>query len=353
MAEPQPDVDRSAGDDASSLVFVLGPGRSGTSTMAGALTLSGYTVPQAIKGNATNPLGFFEPRWVVDFHRTYLRKADVSTLDTDPVALALLERAVAPTEVREELATWLRGRLAKNSHLVIKDPRMVWFKSLWLDVATELGVEPRFVIMLRHPAEVSSSRSTYYDAREVPAVAGWINVALLTERLTRGNRRSLVPYSQLTAEWRPELIRLRDHLDLPLDPPPETTPHPVDDFIDPSLRRMTPDWANVAAPVHLQELAERTFVELSRLAEEGESEAVHAALDSIAAEYAIVHADAVDLVGTTVRRARTDARRRGVRQARNAARAAREEEAATAPQRSGVAALGRRVVARLRSVVRR
>ena len=59
------------------------------------------------------------------------------------------------------------------------------------------------MIMLRHPAEVSSSRSTYYDAREVTAVAGWINVALMTERLTRGNRRALVPYSQLTADWRP------------------------------------------------------------------------------------------------------------------------------------------------------
>ena len=350
MTEPHTHV----ADDAPSLVFVLGPGRSGTSTMAGALSFSGYTVPQAIKGNETNPLGFFEPRWVVDFHRNYLRKADVSTLDTDPVALTLLERAVAGPEVREELATWLRGRLARNSHLVIKDPRMVWFKGLWLDVANDLGVEPRFIIMLRHPAEVSSSRSTYYDAREVPAVAGWINVALMTERLTRGNRRSLVPYSQLAADWRPELIRLREHLDLTLEPAPETAPHPVDDFIDPSLRRMTPDWTKVAAPAHLQELAERTFVELSNLAEMGESEGAYAALDAIAAEYAVVHADAVDLVGTTVRRARAESRKRGARQARAAARAAQvERSTAAAPAGGGLADLGRRVAGRVRSVVGR
>lgn len=322
--------------------------------MAGALAFSGYTVPQAIKGNKTNPLGFFEPRWVVNFHRRFLNKAGVSTLDTDPAALALLERAVAPPEVRSELLDWLRARLASDQRLVIKDPRMVWFKSLWLDVARELGIEPRFVIMLRHPAEVSSSRSTYYEAREVPAVAGWINVALLTERLTRGTPRALVHYSSLTSQWRPELVRMRDTIDLALDPGPEVSPHPVDDFIDPSLRRMTPSWDNVAAPAHLQELAERTFVALSRLADEGESDEVHVALDGIAAEYATVYSDAVDLVGAALRRARADARRKALRQA--AAKAREQAATATAPPRSPGATLtdlGRRVARKAKALTAR
>jgi hypothetical protein len=78
--------------DARGVVLVLGPGRSGTSTIAGALAHSGYHVPQAIKGNETNPSGFFEPRWAVNFHRRLLGKTGVRTLDTDPTALERIAR---------------------------------------------------------------------------------------------------------------------------------------------------------------------------------------------------------------------------------------------------------------------
>ena len=63
--------------------------------------------------------------------------------------------------------------------------------------------------MLRHPAEVSSSRSEYYNLRQVPGVAGWINVALMSEQLTAGSPRVLVRYGDLTADWRTQ-AELRD-----------------------------------------------------------------------------------------------------------------------------------------------
>jgi hypothetical protein len=204
-----------------SLAFVLGPGRSGTSTMAGALFHSGYHVPKAIKGNETNPVGFFEPRWVVNFHRRLVRSVGLRPLDQDPEAMRRLEGVLGDQKIRDELHDWLARRLERNGRLVIKDPRMVWFRDLWVDAATRLDVDPRFVIMLRHPSEVSSSRSQFYNSDQVAAVAGWINVALMTERLTAGSPRALVHYPQLTADWRTELTRLRDDLGLILDPPPE------------------------------------------------------------------------------------------------------------------------------------
>ena len=53
-------------------------GEAASSAMAGVLAHSGYHVPKAIKGNATNPSGFDEqPRWVVDFHRELLGRRHV------------------------------------------------------------------------------------------------------------------------------------------------------------------------------------------------------------------------------------------------------------------------------------
>lgn len=326
------------------IVFVVGPGRSGTSTMAGALAYSGYHVPQAIKGNETNPGGFFEPRWVVNFHKDTLRRVGVRTLDTDPDIGERMAKVAADDEVREKVRTWLAERLERHDRLVIKDPRTVWFTELWVSVAQELGVDPGFVIMLRHPSEVSSSRSEYYNTREVTGVAGWINVALLTEALTAGSPRAFVHYPDLTADWRPELIRARDLLGLRLDPAPEQSPHPIDDFIDPKLRRMKPGWENISVPVFLQELGDRTFDALSTLADQGESDAIADELDAIRSDYATLHEDSLALVNATMKRMRDEVARKATRRAR--ARARKQVQAAPPAGPDGL--LGR-VARRLRS----
>lgn len=324
------------------IVFVLGPGRSGTSTMAGALAHSGYTVPQAIKGNETNPSGFFEPRWVVNLHRRLLQRTGVRTLDTDPGALARMDAVTHDASVRAELRTWLTERLDQHDRLVIKDPRMVWFRDLWVSVAQELGVDPGFVIMLRHPSEVSSSRSEYYNAREVTGVAGWINVALISEQLTQGSPRALVHYPNLTSDWRTELVRIRDLVGVHLDPAPEQQPHPVDDFIDPTLRRMKPGWENISVPSFLQELGDQTFDALGEVADAGDSDATAARLDELRASYLTLHEDSLALVNASIKRLRDETQRRTAKRVRAKTQKRMEAEAAATP------GLARKVARRLR-----
>jgi hypothetical protein len=315
--------------------------------MAGALVHSGYRVPKAIRGNETNPMGFFEPRWVVNFHRRLLRSVGVRSLDTDPEAIRRLEGVLGDRKIRVELHDWLAPSLERHGRLVIKDPRMVWFRDLWVDAAETLDVDPRFVIMLRHPSEVSSSRSQFYNSDAVPAVAGWLNVALMTERLTAGSPRALVRYPRLIADWRTELTRLRDDLGLILDPSPEQRPHPIDGFIDPSLRRRKQSWADSSVPLHLQDLGDRAFEALGRLAEEGDSPEIAAALDALRAEYAQMYSDAAALVEPSIRRACEDTARR----VRQRTRAAVARRLAASPPPPDPASLPRRVVRRLRSSV--
>ena len=58
------------------LLLVVGVGRSGTSLMAGILCQLGFHIPQPeVKADETNPRGFGEPRWVVDFHTRLLQQA--------------------------------------------------------------------------------------------------------------------------------------------------------------------------------------------------------------------------------------------------------------------------------------
>ncbi|MEJ7689976.1 MAG: hypothetical protein WKF76_05825 [Nocardioidaceae bacterium] len=95
---------------------------------------------------------------------------------------------------------------------MVKDPRSTWMPPLWESAASRLDMPTSFVTMLRHPAEVIGSRSTYYakgDERsvrqfQVTSIARWVNANLLAERQTRGKTRAFVRYDDLIDElaWR-------------------------------------------------------------------------------------------------------------------------------------------------------
>lgn len=330
-----------------SLVMVIGPGRSGTSSMAGALAACGFHVPGAIRGNQTNPTGFFEPRWVVNLHKRLLEKAGVGTLDPDPAAIDRIARINQSPEEQRSVREWLEARFEENPRLVLKDPRMVWFHDLWVAAADQIGVTPGFVVMVRHPAEVSSSRSTYYASRDVGAVSGWINVALLSEKLTARSPRRFVHYPDLLADWRPELAEVARLLDVSLTPSPAERPHPVDDLIDPSLRRMSDGWDDVAVPPVLVDLAERTFARLHEESRIGGSVPADA-FDALRAEYAELHDFATVMTTTRSKRRNDEVRQRAARRARRQLRAELAAAAANVvPQISAKAGLVARVRDRL------
>lgn len=310
------------------IVIVAGPGRSGTSSFAGTLERLGLHVPEpAIKPNPTNPSGFYEPRWVVDFHNRLLERAAVRTLDISPDARIRAERVGAKAGVRAKLRSWLGDVLENQSRqLIIKDPRTTWFSQLWVETAREFDIEPGFVTMLRHPAEVSSSRQASYGkdradedrrADDIVRIGGWINVALDAERCSRGAARSFVRYTDLVADWRATLTGVGSALDLSYEPGLDVEPHPVDEFIDPSLRRIRVDWDDVDVPTHLRDIGERAWEALSRLTGDGADSAKGlAAVDEVRAEYAALQADALALSRHAVWRTRIDARRRAEREAK-------------------------------------
>jgi hypothetical protein len=335
-------------DDAREIVIVIGPGRSGTSTVAGALCHCGLEVPgRAIRGNATNPAGFYEPRWVVDFHRRILDETHVSSFDTMPDAQERVAAAAAKPVVRDTLRTWLGERLLDQPRLVVKDPRIVWFRDLWVDVASELGAEPGFVTMVRHPAEVAASRQKAYDPdgpelrdNEIRRIAGWINVTLTAERASSGSPRVFVKYTDLVADWRSALSRIERDLGLRLEPAIGAAEHPVDGFIDSSLRRVNVDWSAVAVPQHLRDLGERVWQVMSELAGKEDTDERRAEVDRLREEYLEVTTDALALVRPAIRRQTSTARRRARRQLREKqAQESRTAEGAS----SGLGAAWRRL----------
>lgn len=227
------------------LLLVTGAGRSGTSTIAGALHHLGLSVPGPhLAANETNPRGFYESAWTVRFHNRVLKHAGVATADTRPEARALAHGVAGPRR-RARLAQWLAEVTAGEPVSVIKDPRAAWLLPLWARASRDADLRLAHLVMVRHPAEVVGSRATHYASgvEKLGAqryarrnLAGWVNAMLITELDTAPRPRAFVRYADLLADWRRTLGTAAGDVGLAL-PTDTAAAAAVDDFVDPGLQR--------------------------------------------------------------------------------------------------------------------
>jgi hypothetical protein len=303
------------------LILVAGSGRSGTSLLAGVLKALGAHVPQPeVTPDETNPQGFGEPRWVIAFHTKLLSNAGVHPSDARPSAWARTADIARDWDTQVELYTWLRREFQHGDHVVVKDPRLLWFIPLWIR-AGEIVATPCFVTTLRHPLEVVMSKQTYYGERWHPnnRVAGWLNTMLFTERATRGSRRALVRYDDLLSDCMQALSQVSDRLDLDLiERSSASQLRDAARLVDPSLRRARSTWSELGVDDRLVELAEETAATLERAATSDlDNVSIRSELDRLREQYVEVYAFAESLAESSVFAARKDgsAQTRGGRSA--------------------------------------
>jgi hypothetical protein len=304
------DVSRPGGEKRS-LVLVAGSGRSGTSLFTGILQRLGFYVPEPeVPADDTNPRGFAESQWVVDFHNRLLKSARVKVSDARPAAWSHVADLTVDDAVAEELRKWMRAQFKEADHLIIKDPRLSWFLPLWRRCAGELDVSPRFATVLRHPAAVIDSKQRSYGRwqGEVSRTAAWLNLTLFTERATRDTQRVFVHYQDLLDDWTSEVARVGDLLELRvIKDAPAASIVRVHEFIDRGLSRSRASWEDFEIPIALREQVDHTWDLVSQLADgkhagAGLSTELDAARAAYIALYEEAEAIAQSSIGTEPRR---------------------------------------------------
>jgi hypothetical protein len=292
------------------LLLVVGSGRSGTSVVSTILHQLGYHIPQPeVQADPTNPRGFGEPKWVVDFHAELLRDARVHTADARPSAWSDTARLGLDDRVRRDLTRWLARQL-EHGAVLVKDPRLLWFLPLWDSAGRELGARVDYLTMLRYPAEVVASKDRWYGFTGVTALtAGWINTMLYTERATRGRSRAFVTYDDLLDDWTGALGRIDERIALPpIHQAPTQSLVRASGVIDAGLRRSTASWESLGVPAGLSGLADRVWKELVRLAERddpGDRDAANA-LDQLRDEYRAFYGAAESIAESSILAARRE-----------------------------------------------
>jgi hypothetical protein len=309
------------------ILVVAGSGRSGTSLFTGLTGHLGLHIPKPeVKANKSNPRGFGEPRWAVDFHNELLAGIDVTIEDGRPEAWDLTDAIAERDQPLRRLTAWLEEQFAESSRIVVKDPRLAWFIELYRVAARGLDADLRVATMLRHPAEVMRSRELAYGTKtnNTTRAIGWVNMMLGVEAHTRDLPRATVRYDDLLSDWRPAMEQADASLELDLLSDPAAI-EVAGALIDPTLRRSVAEWSELELPPTVLDLASRVYDTYGELVgvPADEQQQVRGTLDELRAEFVAYYDECFD-----VSRSRTGAHTR--RERRKAVRRVREELAADA-----------------------
>lgn len=222
--------------DARRMILVLGMHRSGTSAVAGTLAQLGVEFSEhLIEPAEDNPKGFFEHAdvWPIDhrlLHELGLIWDDVLTLPED------WQQTPAVEEAQRAAHAVLRRDFAGAALAGIKDPRMCRLVPVWRRWIEQEGFAPCAVLAIRRPDEVIASL-VKRDHLPVEQAAGiWLRYVIESEAATRGMPRVVVHYDRLLEDWRRQVERIEQALDLSWPQPVATVGAQIDAFLEPALR---------------------------------------------------------------------------------------------------------------------
>lgn len=194
-------------------IVVLGMHRSGTSSVAGALSRLGVEPPKTPMAAAQdNPRGFFESRLIGELDDRILdaggswwsdwRRFDVDAID--PASLA---------SFRQEIADTVGAEFGDASTIVLKDPRLCRLWPVWEGVLEGMGYRVVQVLPLRSPLEVAGSLKTRNDMPIAQGLALWLRHVLDADRFTRRAERRLIRWSTFMKDWRAGVATIAELLE--------------------------------------------------------------------------------------------------------------------------------------------
>ena len=216
-------------------LLVLGMHRSGTSALTRVLNLLGASLgDDLMPPGDDNPLGFWEHQGIVSVHEALLIALERRWDDPRPMPDGWLDSEPA-LEAGEAIAAILRRDFAGAHLWAVKDPRLCRLMPLWRRVLADVGIEPRVLLVSRHPREVAGS---LLRRDGLPVAMGellWARYLLDALRGSEGCRRGMVAYDELLDDWRGAVHRINQELatDLAAD---ALQARDIESFLTPQLR---------------------------------------------------------------------------------------------------------------------
>lgn len=250
-------------------VFVVGPGRSGTSTITRGLQALGVDLGNEFKAaNRKNPTGFFEDRELLAVGK---QARAVLGLKPESVALVAAEDWDRPEleRLRTRAVAIVAERFGKCPLWGFKYAQTLRYLPFWLSVLARAGVQVDFVVAIRNPLAVARSRAKLdrLRGRQEKSDLEWlVNVVPYFRALAR-HRFVVVDYDLLMAEPRAQLARMGERLGIAQTQDCQARIEVfAGEFLDPGLHRNRVDTTELDWSAEINPLTRDTYRWLRRLA---------------------------------------------------------------------------------------
>jgi hypothetical protein len=251
------------------VIFVIGAGRSGTSTVTRALIALGVDLGNKFKrASRKNPTGFFEDAELLKLSKQVRRKIGVRA---DSVRLIDATELQGPdmAPLRERASSIIQQRFGHCPIWGFKYGRTLRILPFWEPVLRELNIEPAFLIALRNPLSVARSRAKLDPRRGLQEASDleWLVSIVPYLRRTRGHRLAVVDYDELMDHPVAQLERIARQLDLPAESAGAAQVRSyAERFLDPGLRHSRFDDAALDQASELNPLVRDAYRLLRTLA---------------------------------------------------------------------------------------
>ncbi|MDC7685174.1 hypothetical protein PQU92_17965 [Asticcacaulis sp. BYS171W] len=215
-------------------IIVLGMHRSGTSALAGALSILGAHLPKNLmEANDDNKKGFFESVPIMHLNdrilQSYGSKWDCwKELEVD-------ERNPAGKAAVKRIQKVIESEFSGQSLLLIKDPRVCRIVPLWTAALDEMGYGVKFILPIRNPLEVAASLNKRNGISATKGQLLWLRHVLDAERYTRSLPRKFLLWDDVCQNWRREILSVGNELSIKWPNWTKRTEKKVDDFITPDM----------------------------------------------------------------------------------------------------------------------
>lgn len=213
---------------------IAGMHRSGTSALAGTLSLLGAQAPKTLFSDHWNPKGHFESMPIIEVSNSVLESTGLEVEGWG----GLPQNWLSP-----ELEVGFADRFAQaitaeftQDMIVVKDPRFCRFPRLIAQGVSIAGWQPLFILIYRNPFEVAMSMKRRNGLPIEHNLLIWLRFLLDAEQGTRGFPRVFLSYESLLANWRNAIDGVQQKLGIVFSRRSTRTEAEIDHFLESELR---------------------------------------------------------------------------------------------------------------------
>ncbi|MDH0289124.1 hypothetical protein N7414_08355 [Pseudomonas sp. GD04087] len=197
-------------------IVVLGMHRSGTSAIARGLTTLGVELGDNLMpaAQSNNERGFWEDQEIVDINTDVLEELGHTWHSLKPLSAEGLA-SFEGSALQKRALDYLREFFGQAPLFGLKDPRISLLLPFWLRVFELAGIEPAFILSLRHPLSVASSLHKRDGFSEAKGLYLWLDYMLQGLLHSRGQQAAVLSYDRLMSAPAEQIRRLATQLNLP------------------------------------------------------------------------------------------------------------------------------------------